>query len=120
VLSGWGIQTRAARPEPNHPPLHRRARVRPQIRVTTPLTALVGSDEPWDLDGHGPITAQQARIVRGRRGADPPAEGAIVHDHLYEFLTWLNARTWTREWPKYRAPNFANPGQVPPTRITRS
>ena len=42
---------------------HRRARVRPQIRITMPLTALLGSDEPCDLDGHGSITAQQARII---------------------------------------------------------
>ena len=43
-----------------------------------------------------------------------------MHYDPYEFLPWLNARTWTSEWPKYRAQNFANPGQVPPTPIPRS
>jgi hypothetical protein len=46
--------------------------------------------------------------------------GAVVHYDPYEFLPWLNARTWTSEWPKYRANNLANPGAVPPTPIPRS
>ena len=48
------------------------------------------------------------------------SRGAIVHYDPYEFLPWLNARTWTSEWPKYRANNLANPGAVPPTPIPRS
>lgn len=52
-------------------------------------------------------------------GSSLPA-GAVVHYDPYEFLPWLNARTWTSEWPKYRAPNLANPGQVPPSPIPRS
>jgi hypothetical protein len=47
-------------------------------------------------------------------------EGSVVHYDPYEFLPWLNAKTWTSEWPKYRAANLANPGQVPPTPIPRS
>jgi hypothetical protein len=52
-------------------------------------------------------------------GASIPA-GSIVHYDPYEFLPWLNARTWTSEWPKYRATNLANPGTVPATPIPRS
>jgi hypothetical protein len=36
--------------------------------------------------------------------------GAVVHYDPYQFLPWLNTRTWTSEWPKYRANNLANPG----------
>ena len=46
--------------------------------------------------------------------------GTVVHYDPYEFLPWLNARTWTSEWPKYRANNLAHPGAVPPTPIPRS
>jgi hypothetical protein len=46
--------------------------------------------------------------------------GAVVHYDPYEFLPWINARTWTSEWPKYRANNLAQPGAVPPTPIPRS
>jgi hypothetical protein len=38
-------------------------RTRPLIRVTMPITALIGGDEPCELDGHGPITAAQARMI---------------------------------------------------------
>lgn len=53
-------------------------------------------------------------------GSSLPMSGAVVHYDPYEFLPWLNARTWTSEWPKYRANNLANPGTVPPTPIPRS
>lgn len=48
------------------------------------------------------------------------SSGSVVHYDPYEFLPWLNARTWTSEWPKYRATNLASPGAVPPTPIPRS
>lgn len=46
-------------------------------------------------------------------------DGWAVHYDPYEFLPWLNARTWASEWPKYRAANAANPGQVPASPIPR-
>ncbi len=53
-------------------------------------------------------------------GSDLPT-GGVVHYDPYEFLPWLNTRTWTSEWPKYRATtNLANPDTVPPTPIPRS
>jgi hypothetical protein len=52
-------------------------------------------------------------------GASLPP-GSVVHYDPYEFLPWLNARTWTSEWPKYRAQNLTNPGAVPATPIPRS
>jgi hypothetical protein len=63
-------------------------------------------------------------LATGLHGAWPDGSslsmGAVVHYDPYEFLPWLNARTWTSEWPKYRATNLANPGTVPPTPIPRS
>jgi hypothetical protein len=64
-------------------------------------------------------------LATGLHGAWPdgsslPTDAAVVHYDPYEFLPWLNARTWTSEWPKYRANNLANPGAVPPTPIPRS
>lgn len=38
-------------------------RVRPLIRITMPITALLGADEPCELDGWGPVTADQARAI---------------------------------------------------------
>ncbi len=83
---------------------------------------LEGAAGAWDraADRCEGRTGARDTLTGGRRGADPPAKGAIVHYDPYEFLPWLNARTWTSEWPKYRAQNFANPGQVPPTPIPRS
>ncbi len=40
-----------------------RQRNRPQVHVTIPYTVLLGGNQPCDLDGHGPITADQARII---------------------------------------------------------
>jgi hypothetical protein len=42
--------------------------------------------------------------------------GAVVHYDPYEFLPWLNARTWNSEWPKYRA---VDPAGVPAHPIPR-
>ena len=42
-----------------------------------------------------------------------PPDGAVVHYDPYEFLPWLNARTWTSEWPKYRANDPADPAAMP-------
>ena len=39
------------------------ARRRPHIRVTVPITVLAGGNEPCELDGQGPITADQARAI---------------------------------------------------------
>jgi hypothetical protein len=67
---------------------------------------------------------EAAALATGMHGAWPDGSslptGAVVHYDPYEFLPWLNARTWTSEWPKYRATNLANPGMVPPTPIPRS
>jgi hypothetical protein len=38
-------------------------RNRPHIRITMPLTALLGADDPCELDGDGPITSEQARKI---------------------------------------------------------
>ena len=46
-------------------------------------------------------------------------DGWAVHYDPYEFLPWLNGRTWASEWPKYRAANLANPGAVPASPIPR-
>lgn len=40
-----------------------RLRARPLVRVTMPITALLGGEEPCELDGWGPITAAQARAI---------------------------------------------------------
>ena len=53
---GAGPPARRAAPRRGNP-------FRAQIRVTMPLTALLGSDEPCELSGHGPITAEQARAI---------------------------------------------------------
>ena len=39
-----------------------------------------------------------------------------MHYDPYEFLPWLNARTWTSEWPKYRATELrqSRPGAPDP------
>jgi hypothetical protein len=42
--------------------------------------------------------------------------GGAVHYDPYEFLPWLNARTWNSEWPKYRA---VDPAGVPAHPIPR-
>jgi hypothetical protein len=67
---------------------------------------------------------QRVAEVTALHGAWPDGSslptGAVVHYDPYEFLPWLNARTWTSEWPKYRANNLAHPGAVPPTPIPRS
>jgi len=61
------------------PRAHRR---RPQVQVTVPLDALLGSDSPAELRGYGPITADQARrIARDgtlRRLVCDPLTGALL------------------------------------------
>ncbi len=79
--------------------LPRQHRRRPQVQVTMPLDALLGSNSPCTLRGHGSITADQARSIAadgelrrlvcdplsdtlldyGRRVYQPPQELA---DHL--------------------------------------
>jgi hypothetical protein len=44
------------------------------------------------------------------------AGGWAVHYDPYEFLPWLNTRTWNSEWPKYRA---VDPAGVPAHPIPR-
>ncbi len=44
-------------------PLPTRQGRRPHIQVTIPYDVLLGADHPCHLDGHGPITADQARMI---------------------------------------------------------
>jgi hypothetical protein len=61
------------------PKAHRR---RPQVQVTMPLDALLGSDSPCELRGYGPITADQARRIAAdgtlRRLVCDPRTGALL------------------------------------------
>ncbi|MDQ6658839.1 MAG: HNH endonuclease [Actinomycetota bacterium] len=61
------------------PQAHRR---RPQIQVTMPLDALLGSASPCELRGYGPITADQARRIAAdgqlRRLVCDPLSGALL------------------------------------------
>jgi hypothetical protein len=44
-----------------------------------------------------------------------------VHYKPYDFLPWINQRTWRSEWPKYHAVHDpANPAAIPDHPIPRS
>ena len=73
LAAGWQqVGTPARRPRGN----------RPQIRVTMPLNALLGGDDPCELDGQGAITAQQARAIAAdgelRRLVCDPLSGTLL------------------------------------------
>lgn len=62
--------------------LPRRHRRRPQVQVTMPLDALLGSNSPCELRGYGPITAGQARAIAAdgelRRLVCDPLSGTLL------------------------------------------
>lgn len=62
--------------------LPRQHRRRPQVQVTMPLDALLGSNSPCSLRGHGPITADQARTLAAdgelRRLVCDPLSGTLL------------------------------------------
>jgi len=68
-FAGWNTAAPAAQPEPVGAPgarrirPHRTRKRRAQVRVTMPLAALLGGDSPAWLEGHGWITAAQARQI---------------------------------------------------------
>jgi hypothetical protein len=83
--------TRSPQPGPDAPgpdserPVRRRPAVRSQIHVMVPLDVLRGaSDEPAELVGYGPITAETARQLAGapdstwRRLVTDPLSGAVL------------------------------------------
>ncbi|MFB9956670.1 HNH endonuclease signature motif containing protein [Cellulomonas denverensis] len=58
-------------------------RPRVEVRVTVPLSTLIGADdEPADMDGHGPIDATTARALAAggvwRRLVTDPLSGAVL------------------------------------------
>src|SRR5262249_38276769 len=64
---------------------HARERVHTEIRVTVPLSVLTGaSDQPGDLSGYGPISADVARELAGdptsvwRRLVTDPVTGGLL------------------------------------------
>ena len=85
---------------------------------------------PADRAGRGPpdqaswwdtVQAETAANPRFPADARLDAGGMAVHYDPYDFLPWINRRTWRSEWPKYRAVHDpANPAAIPDHPIPRS
>lgn len=41
-----------------------------------------------------------------------PADGRVYHYAPLDFMQWLNDRTWSSEWPKYRVTTGRPPASV--------
>ncbi len=63
-------------------PLTTRQGRRPHVQVTIPYDVLLGANHPCHLDGHGPITADQARMIAAdgtlTRLVTDPLTGALL------------------------------------------
>jgi len=94
------------------PKAHRR---RPQVQVTMPLDALLGSESPCELRGYGPITADQARRIAAggtlRRLVCDPRTGALLdlgrsqYEPTQELTEFVLTRDVTCTAPGCRQPS---------------
>lgn len=84
------------------------------------LTAL-GVDDPGQVAWWDTVQAETAANPRFPAGARLDGGGLAVHYDPYDFLPWINQRTWRSEWPKYRAvADPAHPAAIPDHPIPRT
>jgi hypothetical protein len=84
------------------------------------LTAL-GVDDPGQVAWWDTVQAETAANPRFPADGRLDGGGMAVHYEPYDFLPWINQRTWRSEWPKYRAVHDpANPAAIPDHPIPRS
>ena len=84
------------------------------------LTAL-GVDDPGQAAWWDTVQAETAANPRFPADARLDGGGMAVHYDPYDFLPWINKRTWRSEWPKYRAVHDpANPAAIPDHPIPRT
>ena len=84
------------------------------------LTAL-GVDDPGQVAWWDTVQAETAANPRFPADGRLDGGGMAVHYDPYDFLPWINQRTWRSEWPKYRAvQDPANPAANPDHPIPRS
>jgi hypothetical protein len=91
---------------------------RPDAAERQRLQAL-GVDDPDQVFWWEDAQAETALNPRYPADARLDPGGIAVHYDPYEFLPWLNRRTWRSEWPKYRAVDPA-PGGIPDHPIPRA